>query len=912
MKTKLITMLALITIASACFAGPELDRVLDYMFMDFSTSFKNKAQQFDNQREIQITTETSVGQTFTTGPDTGLIVRVRAYFPPTFEWTEGEGAELTLWDSPAKKTKLASHTNWYKDRTWHYHQAEWDLDVPAKPNTTYYFEIAYAGNGDGKIGRVGVMEGSDGCPNGQGYLNGQESDFDVCFQIHSRRAPDPKANIKRMYSRINLDHPGLEEVKAAVEKEDFETAIAKTVAYFESRTGDYAILRGIKPNPKPSEFIAQADSLMNATWRDVDFEGFEGKKIFGHAYLDTGDNKYAKKMNDLLIDWMAYSSPPSESNIDTCPWSNMWPSLSTGLRLSHGFVAYSYFGSSPAFTTDCRMAYIISLTDHCNTLVKIGEGTHGNWSFTQNSSMLTFSMNFPEFKESEKWKQTAIERLAATIKEDWLPDGVEMESAFSYQRMAYNPLAAVYENLIMRRGLKTPFADELRVLLEKQAEYFMYAPMPNGTTPMFGDWAHDNMRGALAADANMFNRQDMVYVSTAGEKGTKPKELSKLYPCAGVVTMRSDWGDTGKPFEQARYAMLHGVHFGAHGHEDLNSLVGLYAYGRELLTDPGSHEYASPQHNLLLSSVSHNLMTVNGESQNREAEIAFKNWSTTPIADYVSSYVNAYKSGAYTREVFFVRSNDNPGANDYWIVRDTIDGKGIKSLEQRWHFMLDSNISVDQSTLQTQTGYPDKGNLAILQVTPKRLKVEKTTIDCWQDLPDTKVPPLKMPTVIYKDETALPAAVDTVLFPFEGTQMPAVNLKSLEKSPNGLNSAFKVTQGKVEDLFILQRRPGKKWLASEKVGFLGERVFIRRIGGKLKSALLVNGSVLTVDGKRIIESAKPVPWVAVSFDASGTKVYAGSKEPSLTVLGAKGITIMDTENLLRPMQAGEGKVLLTR
>ena len=78
----------------------------------------------------------------------------------------------------------------------------------------------------------------------------------------------------------------------------------------------------------------------------------------------------------------------------------MHSSLSVGLRIGHGFVAYSYLHSSPAFTTDCRLAYIINLADHCKTLVKCGGDAGGNWSFTQNSSMLTFAMNFPEFKES--------------------------------------------------------------------------------------------------------------------------------------------------------------------------------------------------------------------------------------------------------------------------------------------------------------------------------------------------------------------------------------------------------------------------------------------------------------------------------------------------------------------------------
>ena len=160
--------------------------------------------------------------------------------------------------------------------------------------------------------------------------------------------------------------------------------------------------------------------------------------------------------------------------------------------------------------------------------------------------------------------------------------------------MAYNPVAGVYEDLILKRGLKTPFADELGKILEKQAEYFMYAPMPNGVTPTWATGRTRTCARLSRAMPKLYNRQDMLYVATAGKEGKKPKELSKLYPNAGVVTMRSDWGDAGRPYEDARYLLLHGVHFGAHGHEDINSIPGLYAYGRELLTDPGRTNTARP------------------------------------------------------------------------------------------------------------------------------------------------------------------------------------------------------------------------------------------------------------------------------------------------------------------------------
>ncbi|MDO8588742.1 MAG: heparinase II/III family protein [Armatimonadota bacterium] len=907
---------ALSLAASSVCAGPPLDQILNYMFMDQSVPMKGPQLLFDVQKQIPLTKDSPIGQTFMTGPETTQVARVRAYLGPTGDWEQGEGAELTVWDSPEKKVKLGSDIVWYENRDFHYKQVEWDVKAPVKPNSAYYFEMTYAGSGDGQMGRVGLMDKTDAYPPGRGYLAGQPRDYDLCFQTHSRRAPDPIGNLKKMFARLDMDRPGLEEVKQAVEKDDFETAIAKTVQCFEARQEPSAIIRPEDVvNVNPEADTAEADSNMNATWRQVDMVGYGGRKLFLNAYQATGDEKYAKKLNDLLIEWYINSPPPSESRIGGCPWDDMWASLSAGLRLGHGFVAYSRMHTARSFTTDCRLAYIFSLADHCNTLVKYGGDAGGNWSFTQNSSMLTFSMNFPEFKESEVWRKTATDRLMEAIKKDILPDGVETESAPSYQRMAYNPLAGVFDDLILRRGLRTPFAADLSNILERQAEYFMYFPMPNGVTPWLGDWGHENDRGGVLKDAERFNRDDMRFVATAGKKGKKPKELSKLYPYAGVVTLRSDWGDAGRPFDDARYLLIHGVHYGAHGHQDINGISGLYAYGRELLTDPGSHEYGSPEHFKLTTGPSHNLMTIDGEDQNRRGETAFRNWSTTPVADYLSSYAAAYKGGDYTREVVFARANGTPGIRDYWIVRDTAAGSGNHSLEQRWRFVLDTPMQVNTQSLTTRTAYDTGGNLAILQVDPSRLKVEETTTDTWGARAKTSEPPTKLPTVVYSANTLLPAVIDTVLLPFEGKRPPSFRVTSLEKSPNGLESAFKITQGHVEDLFVFKKAPGKKYLASEKVGFDGERIFVRRVNGKLRSVLLVNGAGLTVAGKQIIKSPKRLSWVAVSLDPTGTKAYASSEAPGLAI-GAGGakvsVRIMNTDRLLRPVQAEAGKTLLTR
>ncbi|MDO8682733.1 MAG: heparinase II/III family protein [Armatimonadota bacterium] len=926
-----ICALAFLTISAAC-AGPVLDDILNYMFKDQTVPMKGPQNLWIVDRSFALTKDEPVGQTFMTGPETAQVVRIWACLIANEDWNVGEGAEMVLWDSPAKKTPLGRYTIWYEFRGYHFSHTDWEVKTRVQPNTAYYFEISYVGSGDGKLGRIGVMNGTDNYKSGQGYLAGKETDFDLCFQIHSKRAENRIANLKKAFARFDLDRPELAEVKQAVQKEDFDTAITKTVSYFEARTKPWAVInQKDTPGYGPAYDTKMADLAMqnyfmsgemgegyagpDLNWRaDVSFDE-QGRKIAGNyelnrsgprtvlggAYIKTSNEKYAKKLNDMFIDWFLDNPPPPESNIGGQPWDPVWSSLNTGIRLGQAYYAYSQIHKSPNFTLDCRMGYIFSMADHAETLVMVGAAAGGNWAFTQNGSLMTFAVNFPEFKNSKLWFDTATERISNGLKKDYMPDGVEGESAPGYQRMAYKPVAHIYE-LLKERGVKSPFGDELKDLLERHAEYFMYMAMPNGGNPFLGDWGGDKARPLIKEDAERFNRQDMLYVATGGQEGAKPQELSKLYPYTGIVTMRSDWGDAGRPYEDGRYLMLHGLHYGAHGHADVNS-INVYAYGRELLGDPGSHIYGSPEHTYLTSAVSHNLMTIDGGNQDRGCKTDFRNWSTTPIADYLSSFTQAYKSGGYNREAFYIRSNGDPGAKEYWIVRDTAEGEGNHSLEQRWHFVLDSGATVNKSDLVAKTAFADKGNLAILQVDPSRLQVEETTADTWHPRGTSNKPAQKMPLVIYKTNTTLPAAIDTALVPFEGAQPIPAQLKTLEKSADGLDSAFKMTQGKVEDLFVFQKTAGAKTLASEKVSFNGERLFVRKIGGKLRSALLINGTSLEIGGKQIVKTEKPLLWVAIMIDGKEVKAYTSSEEPSLSVpANGKKVSInnMNVGELVNP------------
>ena len=162
-----------------------------------------------------------------------------------------------------------------------------------------------------------------------------------------------------------------------------------------------------------------------------------------------------------------------------------------------------------------------------------------------------------------------------------------------------------------------------------------------------------------------------------------------------------------------------------------------------------------------------------------------------------------------------------------------------------------------------------------MQITPSRLQVEQTTIESW--IPrGTAEEPTILPTIIYTTTTALPAGIDSLLLPYDGSQMPQAQLEIIQTSSDGLDSVFKLTQGTVSDLFIFQRTAGAISVPSENVSFDGERLFLRRDNGVVRSLAIVNGSSLTVDGVPVVDLPEPQAWYAVSFEAGAPQVYQGS------------------------------------
>ncbi|MCD9025803.1 cadherin-like domain-containing protein [Cohnella sp. NL03-T5] len=127
-----------------------------------------------------VTPTSSIGQTFRTG-DINNITSLQLWID-NGSWGAGEALTLTLWDSPAKATKIAEST--LSTAPTSYWATFPFNNANVSPNTMYYFELTHNGGGDQKIGWVIRSVIGEDWEEGTAYLAGQPINSDWWFAIN--------------------------------------------------------------------------------------------------------------------------------------------------------------------------------------------------------------------------------------------------------------------------------------------------------------------------------------------------------------------------------------------------------------------------------------------------------------------------------------------------------------------------------------------------------------------------------------------------------------------------------------------------------------------------------------------------------------------------------------------------------
>jgi hypothetical protein len=484
------------------------------------------------------------------------------------------------------------------------------------------------------------------------------------------------------------------------------------------------------------------------------------------SYAATRDARYSRKAIELILDWT------SKNDVSQCfrgtPYA-FGSYLNNAIHCAAWSHAMATLLASGQVTAIELLRVVKSLHDQLAYLEVVTNGHAGNWPTIGCQGILDTIAALPVLRDTDRLADYCARTLASQVAEQVLPDGVQDELTPHYHRVVVNNLLSAMRAL---RALGRDLDPQTRQTLRKMVRYQQQTTVPDGSKQVaFNDSdpaSAGNLRPALAG----LGLQEFL---------SPPARLGpECFPYAGVAFLRQrqDRGDLYLAFDAGPYGR-------SHQHEDRLGFW-LFAYGRNLLVDPGRHLYdrsARSYYDYLKSTAAHSTLRIDGENQysagRRGTWIAKKpldlGWQeSTGEVRAAGVYDLGYGKGnriavVHRREIVFVRER-------CWVVFDVVKGTGEHSIESRFQFAPGTLRLADGTAC---TGFDD-ANL-LLRTVPTApftdIHVERGQENPrggWYSDSYGQIEPA--PALVQSLRARLPWRAATLLFPYQGTTPPKVTL----------------------------------------------------------------------------------------------------------------------------------------
>ncbi len=638
----------------------------------------------------------------------------------------------------------------------------------------------------------------------------------------------PVATNEEALAALNLDAPGMEDVKAAAKTGSLE-AVQK--AYLEYRRTKCPAKWHVSPDKKPAVAKSKTDEagdelcahlLRSKFYRKITEPVDMGKDFdwtlnpvkrgdpdfteewtwcvvsrmyfwdkLSNAYWNTLDEKYAQEWVAQLFD---FAKKNNRLNKLAPGESSRWRTLDASERAYASWPdAYYHFLNSPNFTPEAQWTYMRVMLDHVALLKKGLENTgrYGNWVASECFGLYAIGVLFPELKEAQSWRDIALNRLVDEANLTVPPDGFEAELATGYHYFSLSNFTG---------PMRLANLNQLPVPKEFRAKVLAMFTAPVTVMDQTGNAVGTNDSGPTNASAlakqglTLVGDDPVLAWAASGGKEGKPLPATTMLPYAGFYAMRGGWNrDDSFLFFRAGPTGI------GHEHEDMLEVV-LRAWNKTLLFDPGNYMYDhSNWRRFTIGTASHNTIIVDGKWQHRGAnkppvtEPVKNPWHTTPLFDFVSGCYdggyqqNVYNSNAqyspgrwvgdkdisvsHTRRVLFLKPF-------YALLVDTLDGTGKHQYDA--HFHMDApSATLDPATQAITSQNPaGQAQLTLFPLDRDGLKADivqgqEEPILGW--FPPTHRP---IPTARYSKTQEAPSLFATFLYPFKG-EAPRFEAKPL-------------------------------------------------------------------------------------------------------------------------------------
>ena len=758
--------------------------------------------------------------------------------------------------------------------------------------------------------------------------------------------PDEPA-ITRIFDVLNLEYPGLMDVKRLHDGGDDKAARVAIRDYFRARK--YWRTPETR-EPKYADPIA--DDLLRNVFHMYGHEVYFGPDVsqigwytppedvrlmycnrlgrhnvvapaLTNAYWHTRDERYARKLAEIIEDFIrscpvvdakavadnATWEPPADEDGDGKPdrpgfAGVMWKPFVIGRRVQNWERLFSHCRDSDAFTPELWCEILCSIDEQIGAMAEklpgIRQSNHG----TRMADLtFEFSLYWPELAGAPHWQRAGVRQLAARF--NWTtqggfvcPDGATREISQEVSLGDLGMLGGEIERM-RANGIEVP-ANMLAVH-EKMSEYELGILYPSQVTS--GRFAGYGERAA-----RLHARRDLLYIATAGKRGEEPKFTSYPYRLdepsyAGTYFMRSGWDSTARVLRvrfgpiQYKYSMF--------GLGDVGD-VGVWGFGMHLIPHLDKHPSRGPfrpygDRSFCGDGRSENTISVDavGQSSCGRLRLGGKSvdspWITCPVYGYVrGSYRFDPKTAdvTHTRAILFVRP-------DYFVVIDRLLPRDEVEHEYRMKYQLHKDLAPSvEGTRVTAVAKKQAGIVVAPSRDDLKLEIIKGQKEpCYEGWHMTSVKAGEpAPALIYTWADRGASGVETVLYPVRGDAALRVQVGT-HRGQDG-STVLKIT-GHAQDTTDYVLVGGESSSANAfDLALRGALGFVRVRNGTLVSAGLVEGESLTGDALSFRFERPASAWVRRARDGhyqtsaseEGTVLAAGVRPPTVQWPGSAGGT----------------------
>jgi uncharacterized heparinase superfamily protein len=333
---------------------------------------------------------------------------------------------------------------------------------------------------------------------------------------------------------------------------------------------------------------------------DIDWDTNPGTAHWGHdlnrfsflaplvrAWQQTGDEKYARKAADLILDWIAKTDVADARGGCGRPdevSKYVWTSY---LNIAVHLAAWTdHLPALAPFMTPLELLRVLkSIHEQLHWLMRVIPNASNNWVVIGAWGVIFAAARLPELRDRELFLDFAWQRMVEEAPREVLPDGVQFELTPGYHYVVAGRMLDC-ARVCRAAGLDVPAAIDSAVAA--MLDYQIQTILPTGNLLAFNDTdpeASAAILEGLATAGRAFDRPDWLFVGTRGAEGAAPAITNQAFDYGGVYIMRSGWGPDDS------YLAFDGGPWGrSHQHDDRLSFQ-LTALGRDMIIDPGRYLY---------------------------------------------------------------------------------------------------------------------------------------------------------------------------------------------------------------------------------------------------------------------------------------------------------------------------------